>query len=151
MERSMMILASIILTVVMAIFGLGAAQGPGGPGGPGGPRGGDRLFRELNLTEAQKAQIRTIHDGQREAAEALHEQMRGIHEQMRPLVEAAAFDEAAVRALLVRQAAIATELKLLEARGENAVYNVLTAEQKAKLAELRSRHEPRPGRPGGNQ
>ncbi|MDX2029678.1 MAG: Spy/CpxP family protein refolding chaperone [Blastocatellia bacterium] len=155
MKRSTLILALIILVAGLAALGFGAAHRQHGarghhafgqhqgPGGPGGPRGGDHRFRELNLTDAQKAQVKAIHEKQREEAEALHEQMRGIHEQMRPLVEAAAFDEAAVRALLAKEAAIATELKLIEARGQNAVFNVLTAEQKATLAERRPRHEGR--------
>jgi protein CpxP len=153
MKRSTLILASIILVAGLAALGFGAAHRQHGARGhhafgqhqgPGGPRGGDHLFRGLNLTDAQKAQVKAIHEKLREEAEALHEQMRGIHEQMRPLVEAAALDETAVRALLVREAAIATELKLIEARGQNAVFNVLTAEQKAKLAERRPRREGRP-------
>lgn len=105
------------------------------------------MFRELNLTDAQKQQIKTLREKQRTDSESYHEQLREIGEQMRPLVEAASFDEAAVRALLAKEAQLETELKLIRIRTDNAVFNVLTAEQKAKLDELRRNHMP-PPRPG---
>lgn len=120
---------------------------PPGQHGPGGPRGEDPMFRELNLTDAQKQQIKTLREKQRTDSESYHEQLREIGEQMRPLVEAASFDEAAVRALLAKEAQLETELKLIRIRTDNAVFNVLTAEQKAKLDELRRNHMP-PPRPG---
>lgn len=105
------------------------------------------MFRQLNLTDAQKQQIKTLREKQRTDSESYHDQLEGIREQMHPLVDAATFDEAAVRALLAKEAQLETELKLIRIRTDNAVFNVLTAEQKAKLDELRRNHMP-PPRPG---
>lgn len=131
-----------------------AAQGPGGgppqgpprgPGGPQGPGGEERLFRELNLTDAQKEQIKTLREKQHTDAETYHEQLRQTREQMRAAIESATFDEAAVRALAVKEGQAVTELSVIGARTEAAIYQVLTAEQRAKLATMREqRRPPRP-------
>lgn len=119
--------------------GPGGQQPPPPPGqrGPGGPRGEDPIFRELNLSDAQKQQVKTIREKQRTDSEAFHEQLRDIGEQMRLIVEAGNFDEAAARTLLAKESQIETELKLTRLRADNAMYNLLTAEQKARLDELR--------------
>ena len=56
-------------------------HGPGGhgrPGGPHGPHGGnlvEHLSRALDLTDAQKAQVKQIEDSLRESTKSLHEQL----------------------------------------------------------------------------
>lgn len=160
MKKSTLIVASIILIAGLAALGFGAARkhhdGEGhhafgqdrGPGGRGGPRGGDRIFRQLDLTDAQKTQIKALHEKQRDEAKANHDQLRAIREQMRPLIENSAFDETAVRALLAKETQLMTEMQVVDARTRNAVFNLLTTEQKAKLAELRSKREAHRGGPG---
>lgn len=69
------------------------------------------------------------------------------------------FDEAAVRSAAQARAAAQVELEVARARAQSQVYAVLTAEQKAKLAELRQQFEQRrrergqrrEGRPDGEQ
>lgn len=158
MKKRNMILAAVAVAAVAIGIGFGASsiragaagrcgfamqQGGGhGPRGPHGPGGEDRLFDRLNLSDAQKQQIKALRDKQRTDAEQYHEQLRSTHEQMRALVEAAAFDETAVRALAAQEAQIATELHVVEARTGNAIFNTLTAEQKTKLAELHKTRGP---------
>lgn len=104
------------------------------------------MFSQLNLTDAQKQQVKTLREKQRTDSETYHEQLRGNGEQMRAIVEGSSFDEAAARALLAKEAQVETELKLIRIRTDNAIHNVLTAEQKAKLDEVRRDHKPpRPG------
>lgn len=153
MKNKKMMWVSFVLVTVVTIAGFqlnaGAAfaqQRPGGhdgppagqpgPGGPGGP-GGDRVFERLNLTDAQKQKIETLREQQRNESETHHEQLQGLREQMRAIVEASSFDEAAARTLLAKEAQAMTELNLIRLRTDNAIHNVLTAEQKAKLDELR--------------
>ena len=93
------------------------------------------------------AQIKTLRDKSRTDSESFHEQLSGIGEQMHAIVEASTFDEAAARALLAKEAQIETELKLIRIRTDNAIHNLLTAEQKAKLDELRRNPGRNPGRP----
>ena len=123
--------------------------GPGGPRGPHGPHGGnlvEHLSRALDLTDAQKAQVKQIEDSLRESTKALHEQaaksdgggpLDGFKD---------GFDEAAVRSAAQARAAVHVELEVAHARAMSQIYALLTAEQKAKLAELRQKFQQR--RPG---
>ena len=146
-----------VMALFSGLFSLGAVQGqgpgggrPGGPGGPPPPRGSEEFARLLNLTEAQKAQSRTIREQAAAAAKPYHEQLEPLHEQTEKLTHAATFDEAAVRALAAKVAQLETELHVIHSRAENATFNLLTPEQKAKLEELHKMMQARePGRPGG--
>jgi Spy/CpxP family protein refolding chaperone len=142
------------------------AQHPGGPHGPGGPGFGgphgpggpgsllDHFSQVLNLTDAQKAQIKQLEDNFQESTKGLHEQLAKA-EGGGPFDPAAAgtFDEAAVRAAAQARANLHVELEVAHAKFFSQVYALLTAEQKAKLAELHKqmeehhRHGPPP--PGG--
>jgi protein CpxP len=134
--------AALLLTAVGFAQG-GGPQGFGGPphGGPrrGGPGGGlGPLARELNLTDAQKAQIKQIEDSFRESTMSLHEQLfksgggplDGLNDN---------FDEAAARAAAQSRAGIQVELEVAHARMMSQIYALLTADQKAKVAELKQK------------
>ena len=141
------LVAALVLGV--AVFAQHAGpHGPGGPGGPphgpGGPEGhGDLLghfTHELNLTEAQQAQVKTLLD-------AFHEKMKAAHEQAGKAGDgpfeglSENFDEAAVRAAAQARAATHVELEVAHAKLMSQIYALLTAEQKAKVAELKQRFE----------
>ncbi|HEX8557512.1 MAG TPA: Spy/CpxP family protein refolding chaperone [Pyrinomonadaceae bacterium] len=115
--------------------------GPGGPGGHGGPLG--HLSRELNLTDAQKAQVKQLADSFHEGARALHEQLSQTGGGPFEGLKDGPFDEAAVRAAAQARAAAHVEMEVAHAKMMSQVYALLTAEQKAKLAELRQQHEQR--------
>jgi Spy/CpxP family protein refolding chaperone len=131
--------------------GHGGHGGPGGEGpgehGRGGPDGGIPFARELNLTDAQKTQIKQIMDSTFESTKALHEQLRQLHDSAPDPLSGAAFDEAAVRATAQKHAAIEVELEVAHARAMSQSFAVLTAEQKAQLAahhkEMEQRHAER--------
>ena len=135
--------------------GPGGHRGPHGPGGPGGSLLG-HFSQVLNLTDAQKAQIKQLEDGFRESTKSLHEQLEKAGPGD-PFDAAAAgtFDEAAVRAAAQARANLHVELEVAHAKFFSQVYALLTAEQKAKLAELhqqmqeRHRQGPPPPPPGG--
>src|SRR5215203_2039950 len=130
--------------------------GPGHHGGPGGPGGSllGHFSQVLNLTDAQKAQIKQLEDGFKESTKGLQEQLGkagpgGPFEAL----NGGAFDEAAVRASAQARANLHVELEVAHARFFSQVYAVLTAEQKAKLAELhkqmQERHKQGPPPPPG--
>ncbi len=124
--------------------GMGHGLGDGfGPGSMHGGRGGPgMLFAHLDLSDTQKEQLKALREKARTEAQAYAEQLKPIRESLRTAVEAKTFDEAAVRALIAKEAQIMTELNVIRTRTENAAYNLLTAEQKTKLAELREHHGP---------
>jgi protein CpxP len=166
--KTKLIGGALMLAAAFALTVAGVAHarqgGPGGPpggpghhGGPGGPGGLGPLAHDLNLTDAQKAQIKQIEDGFRDSTKSLHEQMfktgggplEGLSD---------TFDESAVRAAAQSRANIQVELEVAHARMMSQIYALLTAEQKAKLAELRQQfeqrreqHQPPPPPPGDGE
>lgn len=145
--------SALVLTVAMVGFsqgprGGGGQQGPppdgGFHGGPGGPHGGGPFGpfgRDLNLTDEQKAQIKKLTDSVEESTKALRDQLRTLHESQPDPASGAAFDEAAVRAAATARANIQIELEVAHARVMSQVFNLLTTEQKAKLAAQRQQFE----------
>ena len=157
-----LVLAAALLITVVGFArqggpgGFGGPPPPGGPGrhGPGGPGGVlGPLARELDLTDAQKAQIKQIEDGFRESTRSLHEQLFKSGGGPLEGLKDGAFDEASVRAAAQARASIQVELEVAHARMLSQIYALLTADQKAKLAELRQqfeqgRRQPPPPPPG---
>ena len=124
----------------------GFGHGPHGPGGFGGP-GEFGPFAGLNLTDTQKEQIKKIHESFDESTKGLREQMRTLHEQQGsadPM--SGTFDEAAFRSAAEARARIQVEMEVQHAKMMSQVANVLTAEQRAQLAE-RHQHMKQMGPP----
>jgi Spy/CpxP family protein refolding chaperone len=107
-------------------------------------------FRALDLTDAQKDQLRQIADSHREEFKAAGEKARVAHDGMRALMDADQIDENAIRAKSQEIAAAEAEVMILNARVRQQSMQILTAEQIAKLKALRDQG-PGPGRrgPGG--
>lgn len=111
--------------------------------GFGGKRGGllgGRFAEKLNLTDAQKEQIKQITTRYRESAKAQREQLRGQRGGF-DAFGGGTFDEAQVRAAAQARANARVEREVTRARMMAEIYNVLTAEQKAQLAALRQQRE----------
>ena len=119
------------------------AGGPGmrGPGGPGGPMGFVRGFRNLDLTDDQKAQLKKIADARRSDFEAAGQKVRAAREGMRALVEADSINESAIRAKSAEIAAAEADVMILNAKVRQESLQVLTSEQQAKLKEQRTARE----------
>ncbi len=117
------------------------AQGRG-PAGPPPPREGGRLaLHFLDLTDAQKAQIKTIQDSEDAQAETLFDKLRAAHDALAAATAKGQFNEAQVRALAAAIAQQEIELTVTRARKDAAIYLVLTAEQRAKLDQFQAEHE----------
>jgi len=98
------------------------------------------LARELNLTDAQKAQIKTMTQAQRATNRPLMQQMAQNRLAMLNLTANGAFDQAKVQALANQQAQITAQLAVQKASLRSQIYNqVLTADQKAKADQLRQK------------
>ena len=123
----------------------GHEGGKGRRGGRGGGAGifGGRLAETLNLTDAQREQLRQIAERYRQSFRAQHER-RGEGPRGRvDSLAGGAFDEAAVRAAAQARAAAQVEREVAHARMAHEMYNVLTAEQKAQLEAFRQQREQR--------
>ena len=120
-------------------------EGRGGRRGGGGMRGEfGGPFGQLNLTDAQKEQMKQIATRYHEAAKARRGgERRGEGRRGGFDPSTGVFDEAAVRAAAQARANAHVEQEVAHARMMHEMYNVLTPEQKAQLAARRQEHEQR--------
>ena len=118
---------------------------PGGPGGPGmrrgGPMGFGPGFHELDLTDDQKVQLKTIADSHRAEFEAAGTKIGTAREGMRALVEGDSINEGAIRAKSAEIAAAEADLMILNLKVRQESMQVLTSEQLQKMKELRTARE----------
>jgi protein CpxP len=130
-------------------------RGPGGPGGERGPRGGMRgpggfggpEFRNLDLSDDQKAQLKKIRDARQAEFKAAFDKLRTSRQGMRAQLEADAINEGAIRAKSQEVAAAEADLAILNAKLRKESMQILTAEQLAKLKERRDNRGQRQRRP----
>lgn len=97
----------------------------------------------LDLTDAQQTQIKAIMTKEKPTIQPLIQQLAQTHDQMRQLEESSTFDETKVRAVAAQQAQTTTDLMVEKAKAKNEMFQILTADQKAKLQKLESRHTQR--------
>ncbi len=90
----------------------------------------DMMFKDLNLTDAQKTQIRDIMKGQRENMKRPSlDERRAMHE----LVASDTFDKAKAEAQIDKMEAQHKEMALARLETQNKIYNILTPEQKKQF------------------
>jgi periplasmic protein CpxP/Spy len=100
-------------------------------------------FRQLDLTDAQKAQLKQIHQSHREALAPLIEQLRAKRQELRAASEGGTVSEAAITQKLTEIAPLEARLMAEQSRIRQESLSVLTAEQKAKLDQLREQGKTR--------
>jgi protein CpxP len=117
-----------------------------GKGEFGGKRGGHfggRLFRGIELTDAQKTQLKQIREGFGERTKSLREQLRAKHEELRQAESDTTFNEALATQKLTEAASLQAKLMAEEFRLRQESLALLTPEQKTQLEALRRESEPR--------
>lgn len=133
-----------LLLLLLGLFGAAALpsqqfgdQPPGPP--PDGPRGNGIMFLwALDLTDAQKSQIKAIMDSERSSTEAIAGQLRDARKTISDATLDGQFDEQRIRSLAAVEAQLQVEMTVARARRQAAVYKILTEEQQAKLKDLRA-------------
>jgi len=138
-NRFLVIGAALILVAAAAI-----AQGPHGFGGPDGDF--HHMLKQLNLTADQHAQAKAIWEKEKPTLQPLMEQMRQNHEAMKALEGSGPYDEAKTRALATQNSQTMIELQVAHARIKSEIMQILTADQKAKLAQIEANHESHMGK-----
>jgi protein CpxP len=139
-KRTIAILAIAVL-VVGAIFVV--AQKPVHKGfgdhGPGFGRmhGAGLMLRGLDLTDDQKAKVKTIMETTKTTVQPLMESLKENHKKMEDLTANGAFDETQVQALATEQGNLMAKLVVERERAKSQVFAILTDEQKAKAAQMK--------------
>jgi len=89
--------------------------------------GMEMMFKDLNLTEAQKTQIKTImRDGHKEMKRLSVDERKAMHD----IIASDTFDSAKAEAQAEKMSADAKARALQMMETQNKIYNVLTPEQK---------------------
>lgn len=147
------IVAATLAVVTLGLGGLALAQGghrrgPGGPGefGPGfGGRAGGAfpMLRQLDLSDAQREQIRGILDQNQEESKAIRERLAAARKTQRAAIETLPTDEAQIRARTSDLSAIEADAAVQRAKVHAAVFQVLTPEQQEKAKQLQVERQQR--------
>ena len=143
------------LSAVAAVSaqGQGSGQPPfagrrGGPGGPGGPMGTMGIpLNRLDLTDAQREQVKSIMESHQTELRTLGEKAMTVRRALDKAVTADTVDEGAIRARAADLAVVESDMAVARARVHADVLQILTSEQKAKLKELQAERETRGGPP----
>ncbi len=98
--------------------------------------------KALNLTDDQKAQMKTIMQKEHPAMKPLMQQQHQIDLQLRQYVEGT-FDPVKVQALAAQKAQLQVQVTVAETRIHNELYQLLTTDQRAQLKEIEAKHEAR--------
>jgi periplasmic protein CpxP/Spy len=96
----------------------------------------------LDVTDEQKAQMKTALQSERTTMQPLMQQMHQLDGQLKQYVEGT-YDAAKVQDLVSQQAQTLVQLKVAETRVHNELYNMLTPEQQAKLKQFEANREQR--------
>jgi periplasmic protein CpxP/Spy len=125
----------------VALLGTGAAaqEGPRGPHGGFGAPGME--LRALDLTDAQKAQVKQIMTAEKPTLKPLIQQEMQNHQQMTALVRGGSFEEAKAQPIATQEAQIHSQIALERAKIDAQIYQLLTPEQKTKLAEREAKRD----------
>lgn len=119
----------------------------GGREGFRGSRGGfgGGAFRQLNLTEDQKARMKQVRDSFGERTKSLHEQLRAKHQELRQATDGGTFNEALVTQKLTEQAGLKAKLMGEQFKLHQEMLTVLTPEQRTQMEQLREQFKTKRG------
>lgn len=130
----------LLATLAMLVAGIAAvAQSPMHHGGFGAQHHMlGFLTKQLDLTEAQQAQVKDIFSKEKPNMAPLMMQKGKIHQQL--MQEAISGDQAKVQALAAQQGQIAAAMALEHAHIASQIYNILTPDQRTKAQQLLQQH-----------
>ena len=103
-------------------------------------RGGGAGFEWLNLTEAQKTQMKQIRESYRERTQSLHQELRAKRQGLRQANQGETFNEGLATQVLTESAALEAKLMGERFRMRQEMMALLTPEQKNQLQQRREQH-----------
>src|SRR6266540_6794412 len=142
MRNRILVIAGIaVLIIGTTIFALAHGYQEKGQRMNGSPQEMvEHISRELNLTDAQKEQVKAIFESQRAVAEERHAKLEELHKQIDAATANGQFDEATVRPLASQQAQLMTEEMIDHLRLHSKLYALLTPEQRTKADQMMKKH-----------
>jgi len=96
----------------------------------------------LNLSDTQKAQMKSVLQKEHATMKPLFQQSHQIEQQLHEYATGT-YEEAKVRALATQKAQVDVELTVQKTRIHNELFQLLTTDQQAKMKELQARREAR--------
>jgi Spy/CpxP family protein refolding chaperone len=108
----------------------------------GGPGFGLPL-RQLNLTDDQRAQIKQIFQAEKPNMKPLMQGEMQAHQQFIQLVTSGSFDQTKATAIATQEAQTHVQMQVEHAKIAAQIYQLLNSEQKAKVADMISKHQQR--------
>jgi Spy/CpxP family protein refolding chaperone len=139
-----------LLALGLLASGAAFAQGPGGPGRPGGPGGrGGRPggpgaadlglpLAQLNLSDAQRQQVRELTQRRLQDNKQVEERLRAAMDARRAAIDAVPVNEGAIRATTADLVAAETDVAILQAHLRADVMALLTPEQQDQVRALQA-------------
>ena len=140
-----------VAALALGLAGVGvAAQDEAGPREGRGRRGmhgrhhefGEGM-RALNLTEAQREQLKNMREQQREAMRPVMEQQRALRKQIREALESGNRDAARIGQLEIQAFELRQQMKAAREKQHAAFLGILTPEQKAQWEKMREERKER--------
>ncbi len=139
MKKAAIAILAIAILSLGAIF-IFAQKGDkkDGFGGRGfGERGFMRMAEKLNLSDAQKAQIKTILDDSKTRFQPLMESLKTNHEQAENFGTDGVFNEEQVNQIATTQAETTKQLFIEKEKTKAQIFAVLTPEQRVEAAKMK--------------
>jgi protein CpxP len=109
------------------------------------------FFRGLNLTDDQKAKMKTIRESFAQSNKPLREQLHAKRQELRQASEGGTFNEALATQKLTDMASLEAKLMGERFKLHQEMLSVLTAEQKAQLDQAKAQREARRGERRGRR
>jgi Spy/CpxP family protein refolding chaperone len=144
MHSLILVAASALLAcaLVAGVYAQDPGPSPRGPFGRGGP-GGFRALAQLDLSEAQRQQVRDVMQRYRSQMQEAGQRLREAHDAQRAAVETTPVNEALIRSTTQTLANAQTDMALLRARVHSDIWSLLTPDQQDKAKKLRAEREAR--------
>ena len=145
--RKIVVTAGIVALMAggaVAIFAQGGAGRGAGPFGPGG-RGFAAGFAlgQLDLSDAQKQQVRDIMQRHRQQSQPVMQRLQQAMQAQRAAINAVPVNEAAVRQAAAALAAVQVDMAVNQARMHADIFSILTVEQQEKAKQLEAQGQAR--------
>ena len=100
-------------------------------------------LHQLNLTDDQKAQIKQIFQAEKPNMKPLMQQEHAARMQMIQLITSGTFEQAKVAAVAAQESQVHMQMEVEHAKMASQIYQLLSSDQKAKVADIIAQHQQR--------